>query len=113
MDFGTGGRFTSDVDILARLHDYPNSDAWFYKAWEVKVTLLRSDGTVRSLKRGKVRRTITQLNAYREFGSPDVSLLDIYLCEAGFLRGNEFPPGELRSFILSKVSELRTQQFGY
>jgi hypothetical protein len=77
------------------------------------VSLLRNDGTARSLKTGKVRRTITQLNAYREFGSPDVSLLDISLCEAGFLKQNRFPLPDLKTFISSKLTELRRQDFGY
>src|SRR5437879_1144149 len=77
MDLGTGGKFASDIDILARLYDYPRSRDWLYKAWEVKVGLLCKDGTGRSLKAGKTGRTMTQLKAYREFGSPAVSLLDV------------------------------------
>ena len=113
MDLGTGGRFTSDIDILARLHDFPRSREWLYKTWEVKVSLLCKDGTGRSLKAGKTMRTLTQLRAYREFGSPDVSLLDVYLCEAGFMRHNTFPPQCLSNSISSKVSELKQEHFGY
>lgn len=113
MDLGTGGRFTSDIDIVARLHDYPRSDEWFYKTWEVKVSLLLKDGTARSLKAGKVDKLVRQLNAYREFGSPDVGLLDVYLCEAGFLRHNPFPPPALNSIISAKKGELAHEGFGY
>jgi len=64
-DLGTGEAFTSDIDIIARLRDFPRSKEWLYKTWEVKVGLLYKDGTGRSLKIGKMRKTKTQLNAYR------------------------------------------------
>jgi hypothetical protein len=113
MDLGTGGAFTSDIDIIARLNDFPRSKEWLYKTWEVKVGLLFKDGTGRSLKIGKIRRTKTQLNAYKEFGSPHVSLLDIYICEAGFLEANTFPPPVLHETISSKLDEMRQDGFGY
>lgn len=113
MDLGTGGTFTSDIDVIARLHDYPNSHAWLYRTWEVKVSLLYKDGTARSLKAGKIRRTLTQLKAYREFGSPFVSLLDVYLLEAGFNDANAFPPPVLENSITAKLAELRKERFGY
>lgn len=87
-----GGRFTSDIDIIAKVHDFPNSQAWLYKTWEFKVSLLCKDGSARSLKAGKTARTVTQLKAYRDFGSLEVSLLDGYICEAGFGHRNPFPP---------------------
>jgi hypothetical protein len=113
MDLGTGGEFTSDIDILARLHDFPRSQEWFYRSWEVKVSLLCKDGTARSLKAGKTERTLKQLKAYREFGSPDVSLLDIYICEAGFMGHNVFPPSSAKEAIIAKIAELGNQGFGY
>lgn len=113
MDLGTGGEFTSDIDILARLSDFPRSQEWIYRTWEVKVSLLCKDGTARSLKSGKIERTITQLETYREFGSPDVSLLDIYICEAGFMRHNVFPPSSLKNAITAKIAELNKDGFGY
>src|ERR1035438_5902832 len=44
MDLATGGVFTSDIDIIARLSDYPRSKEWIYKTWEVKVGLLSNNG---------------------------------------------------------------------
>jgi len=113
MDLGTGGQFTSDIDILARLYDFPRSEEWIYRTWEVKVSLLYKDGTARSLKFGKIRRTVNQLRAYRDFGSPDVSLLDIYLCESGFMSHNVFPPASIRDTIIAKIAELSKDGFGY
>jgi hypothetical protein len=113
MDLGTGGEFTSDMDIIARLREIPPSKQWIYRTWEVKVSLICMDGTVRSLKVGKTARTVTQMKAYREFGSPDVSLLDIYVCETGFLGRNAFPPAPLKDAISAKTLELSKQGFGY
>ncbi len=113
MDLGTSGSFTSEIDILARLYDFPRSQEWIYRTWEVKASLLRKDGTARSLKIGKTDRTVTQLRAYRDFGSPDVSLLDIYVCEAGFMSNHPFPPPTLNKTLLTKVSALSREGFGY
>jgi hypothetical protein len=114
MDLMTGGgKFTSDIDIIAKVHDFPNSKAWLYKTWEVKVSLLCRDGTARSLKSGKTGRTVTQLKAYREFGSPEVSLLDCYICENGFVSRNQFPPPTLLPTLTDKTEVLRRERFGY
>lgn len=96
MDVGTGAgnEFTSDIDIIARLYDFPNSKNWFYKTWEVKVSLLQKDGSARSLKIGKTKRTLNQLKAYKKFGSAITILLDIYILEDGFLENNSFPTEE-------------------
>jgi hypothetical protein len=113
MDLGTGGQFTSDIDILARLYDFPRSEEWIYRTWEVKVSLLCKDGAARSLKSGKIERTINQLRVYRDFGSPDVSLMDIYLCESGFMSRNVFPLTAIRDTIIAKIAELSKDGFGY
>jgi hypothetical protein len=103
----------SDVDILARLYEFPRSRDWIYKTWEVKVSLLCKDGTACSLKAGKTARTLKQLQAYREFGSPDVSLLDVYICEAGFMSRNSFPPSCLEESLSAKRADLSKGHFGY
>ena len=113
MQLAGNRRFTSDLDVIARLYNFPGSCEWIYKTWEVKVSLLCKDGTARSLKSGKTERTLTQLGAYRDFGSPDVSLLDIYLCEAGFMRNNSFPPASLQASISGKLLRLKAEGFGY
>ncbi len=110
---GVGGTFTSDIDIIARLHDYPNSQEWFYKTWEVKVSILLKNGEARSLKSGKTKRTITQLKSYKEFGSPDVNLLDVYICESEFMKNNPFPPPIMSNLLNKKYSELTSEGFGY
>jgi hypothetical protein len=113
MDLVTRGKFTSDIDIIAHLSDFPRSREWITRTWEVKVSLLSKDGLARSLKAGKTARTIKQLTAYRNFGSPDVSLLDVYICEAGFMDSNDFPPPSLDASLRAKLPELRGHGFGY
>jgi hypothetical protein len=113
MNLGTGGRFTSDIDIIARLSNRPRSPDWFYRTWEVKVSLLGRDGKARSLKRGKTEKVMNQLRAYREFGAPEVSLLDIVLCQAGCLAANPFPTRELVEAVATKLPELKDEHFGY
>jgi hypothetical protein len=124
MDLGTGGSFTSDMDVIACLRPLPksvrgrssyppHSDGYIYRTWEVKVSLLCRDGTARSLKSGKTARTIKQLRAYRRFGSANVSLLDVYVCEAGFMARNSFPPYPARQTILAKIADLKNEGFGY
>jgi hypothetical protein len=104
------GGFTSDIDVIARLLDFRTRE-WIYKSWEVKVSLLCQDGTARSLKVGKTVHTINQLKAYREFGSPEVSLFDIYLCEAGY--NKPFPPASVSHAIVTKRAALAKHNFGY
>jgi hypothetical protein len=41
------------------------------------------------------------------------SLLDIYLCEAGFMNHNVFQPPAARDSITAKVAELSQNGFGY
>lgn len=113
MDLGTSGNFKSEIDILARLYDFPRSKEWIYKAWEVKVSLLCKDGTARSLKVGKTQRTVSQLGGYRDYGVPSVSLLDVYVCEAGFMANNTFPPPSLVHSLRAKQAALAEEGFGY
>jgi hypothetical protein len=113
MDLVAGGGFTSDIDIIARLHNYPRSRDWFYRTWEVKVSLLDRKGKARSLKSGKTRKLMSQLQAYRKFGAPEVSLLDLVLCEAGCLSSNPVPTPELIAMLAKKLPELRKDGFGY
>jgi hypothetical protein len=110
---GTGGTFTRDIDIIAKLHDFPRSKDWLYRTWEVKVNLLCKDGSARSIKIGKLKKMMAQLKDYKAFGAPSISLLDIYLCEAGFMVRNSFPPPALNRSIKAKLPELNRNRFGY
>jgi hypothetical protein len=39
--------------------------------------------------------------------------MDVYVCEAGFMGNNNFPPPALERTILAKIDELRRHKFGY
>lgn len=119
MDLLTGGKFNSDMDAIVCLRPYPvrgvqhNWDELFYKTWELKVSLLNKDGTTSSLKAGKTKKSLHQLHAYRNFGSPDVSLLEAYICETGFFHNNKFPPKDAKEAIRERFAELKKNGFGY
>jgi hypothetical protein len=119
MDLLTGGKFTSDIDVIACLLPIPrrgirrDPNELIFKTWEVKVSLLTDNGMARSLKAGKTRSTLKQLNAYRDFGSPEVSLLDTYICAPGFFANNSFPPTTIHSVINERLAELKKHSFGY
>ena len=115
MDLGTGESPDGEIDIIARLRGMPGkplAGGHFYRTWEVKVSLLCKDGTTKSLKvgRGKMRDVVNQLKAYRTFGSPEVSLLDVYLCEAG---GSMSYLSNIKDSLSAKLSELQHHSFGY
>ena len=116
MDLGTGGSFDGEIDIIARLRGIPGNPVafkeYFYRTWEVKVSLLCKDGNTKSLKvgRGKMKGVVNQLKAYRKFGSPEVSLLDVYLCEA--VESMNYLSNINYSFS-TKFSELQHHSFGY
>lgn len=117
MDLLTGGKFTSDVDVIACLRPYPqhrvrrDGDEFIFKTWEVKVSLLDKDGTGRSLKAGKTHSTLKQLNAYRDFGSPDVSPLEAYILAPGY--DQDFAPAGIHHVIFERAAELKKNGFGY
>lgn len=113
MDLGTGGFNRTDIDLLACYVDLPRSENRFYCAWEVKVGVLRADGSGQSLKSGKIDRTMKQLEACRDFGVPLLSLLDVYLCEYGFMASGMFPPPVLIPSLRQKLQELHRRGFGY
>jgi hypothetical protein len=113
MQLAGDDAFTSDLDIVACLNDFPDSHGWIFRTWEVKVSLLRKDGKASSLKAGKLPKTLNQLRAYRRFGSPAVSLLDAYVCQAGFFSNNPFPPPSIIATIPEKVDALAREGFGY
>lgn len=115
MDLGTGGSFDGEMDIIARLRGIPGNPlagGHFYRTWEVKVSLLCKDGTTKSLKmgKGKMRGVVNQLKAYRKFGSPEVALLDVYLCEAGGSMSHLY---NIKDSLSIKLSELQGNSFGY
>jgi hypothetical protein len=131
MDLGTNAGYEGDFDVIACLKRWPNElSPWpsglapwpnctpknglFYRTWEVKVAKLDKDGRAYSLKRGKTQRVINQLEVHKRFGSPNASLIDAFLCEAGYFQTATFilPPTALQA-VGEKRSELRSKGYGY
>lgn len=98
------------VCTLSTPHESPGV---FYKTWEVKVMLVDASGKPHSLKSNKMERTLNQLKIHREFGSPDVSLLDLYLHEAGSKAFQHFPTTEVFLVVEKRARALQQQFFGY
>ena len=114
MDVVPGLGFRGDIDLILCLREGRGPGATLaYKTWEVKVALADKEGRPRSLKAGKTRDTLRQLNLYRKFGCPIVSLLDVFLCEHGFGARNTFPPEEVATVIRHKQAALSSEKFGY
>jgi hypothetical protein len=110
--------FRGDIDMIACLSgtpkygDFDNEKRW-YKTWEVKTILLDKSGNTISLKSGKTKGFIKQLKIQRNFGSPNVSLLEVYLLQNGFTISNRFPPEKIKDTVLSRVDALSKKDFGY
>ena len=106
--------FEGDIDLIACLRRGRGAAAdWIYRTWEAKVALVDNQGRPRSLKGGKTRGLLTQLKTYRRFGCPDISLLELYVCEAGYLASHRFPPEAAANVIRSRMAALAPESFGY
>ena len=122
--------FAGDIDILACLKRWPNDQSpwpnglapWpsdtpkkglFYRTWEVKVAKFHKNGRAQSLKGGKVRKTMSQLNVHRELGSPNVFLLDVCVCEPRLLHQGAAPfPQSAKQAIQQKLTLVRRKLLG-
>jgi hypothetical protein len=114
MSLVPGCRFAGDIDLMCSLRSFPQKPVTLiYKTWEVKVILIDRFGRPRSLKRGKTRNILKQLRVTRRFGSPNVSLLEMYLCEAGSSGFTNFPSEPVFESIQERASRLYAELFGY
>jgi hypothetical protein len=75
--------------------------------------LVDASGKPHSLKSNKIEGTINQLKIQRQFGSPNVSLLDLYLHEAGSKGFQHFPTKEVFLVVEKRARALQKQFFGY
>jgi hypothetical protein len=106
--------FYGDIDLMVCTLSTPREPPGiFYKTWEIKLTLVDKSGKPHSLKSSRTARILNQLKIHREFGSPDVSLLDLYLHEAGSKAFEFFPTEEVFLVVEKRATELRKGLFGY
>jgi hypothetical protein len=107
-------RFYGDIDLMICTLSKPReSPRIFYKTWEVKLMLVDASGKPHSLKSNKTEGILNQLKIQRKFGSPDVSLLDLYLHEAGSKTFTSFPTEEVFLVMDKRCRELQRQMYGY
>lgn len=107
-------RFYGDIDLMICTLSTPKElPGIFYKTWEIKLMLVDKSGKPRSLKSGKTEEILTQLEIQREFGSPDVSLLEMYLHEAGSKAFEFFPQEQVFLVVEKRAKELQKRLFGY
>lgn len=112
MKIVPGTRYTSDIDIIGCFSGRYGA-AYSYKTWEVKVSLIDKDGKPHSLKAGKTKDVLNQLGAYRDFGSPSVTLLESYICEQGYLEKFRGLPDEVNRLAREKIPYFQNEGFGY
>jgi hypothetical protein len=106
--------FHGDIDLMVCTLSTPREPSGlFYKTWEIKLVLVGKAGRVRSLKGGRTLDIVNQLRIHRKFGSPDASLLELYLHEAGSKTLKFFPTPEVFHVVEQRAKELRKQLFGY
>jgi ribosomal protein S27E len=107
--------FTSDIDIIACLQERQGSNEWIYETWEVKVRRLYKDGTAQSLRagRGKLHKLMNQIDAYNNCGSPCVSLLELFICEAGYFASNSSPSPQVSDAISARRMLLEKKGCGH
>jgi hypothetical protein len=110
----SSSRFSGDIDLMVCTLSTPReSPGIFYKTWEVKLMLVDASGKPRSLKSNKTERIVNQLKIHRKFGSPHVSLLELYLHEAGSKTLQNFPTQEVFFVAEKRAKALQKQLFGY
>lgn len=106
--------FEGDLDLVACLRHGRGAGArLIYRTWEVKVAIIDKEGRPRALKAGKTDKLLGQMRKYRQFGCPEVSLLEMYVCEDGTLARHGFPPAACADAIRAKMAALAPEQFGY
>lgn len=106
--------FNGDIDLMVCTLSTPlEPPGVFYKTWETKLILVEKSGRPRSLKRGKTVGILNQLKIQRKFGSPDVSLLELYLHEFGSKTFKFFPTPEIFQVVERRAKELKEHLFGY
>ena len=114
LNLGPNAGFKGDIDLITSLRRRPGEGSGLvYRTWEVKVSLIDKEGRPRALKAGKTDQLLGQMKKYRQFGCPEVSLLEMFVCEDGTLARHGFPPAACADVIRAKMAALAPEQFGY
>lgn len=102
-----------DIDILFCIpKNLGKNSKYFYRAFEVKASLIDKNGKARSLKRGNKKFEIKkQLEKLKKFGAEQVFLLEILLLHSEY-KGNFFTKEVIES-LKEKRKYLANIQVGY
>jgi hypothetical protein len=114
LDLLPGSGYFGDIDLMVCTLSTPKEPPGiFYKTWEVKLMLVDKSGKPHSLKSNKTEGILNQLKVQRKFGSPDVSLLELYLHEAGSAPFKFFPTADVFTVVERRAKALKQALFGY
>ena len=114
MDLLRTSAFRGDLDLIACLRSNPSEPRFLkYLTWEVKFALIDKLGRPKSLKAGKTAEIIKQLRIHRKFGSPEASLLEMFLCDDSSISLKHFPSPPVFAVIKARADALMKEMFGY
>jgi hypothetical protein len=110
-----------DIDLMFAMRPAPKAQdgrmvfgPYIYRCFELKTSKVKKSGEVKSLKEGKFKKTIGQLQKLRDFGAPQVFLLEAFIVEAGFSPASSGTmPVEVRNSIANKLAQIQGRDFGY
>lgn len=106
MNYFENNGFNGDIDIIICLDDFNNARI-LYRCFEVKVSTMNKDGKIKSLKEGKINKTIAQLKKLEKFGSKITFLLEIFNFETGTSDNSQFLPSYIQNVINKKVTLIK------
>jgi hypothetical protein len=106
--------FVGDIDLMACTRGTPfERRGLYFKTWETKMMLVDKTGKPHSLKSNKTGGIVKQLTIQRRFGSPFVSLLELYLHESGSPALARFPTPEIFGVVKNRAIAVANEGFGY
>jgi hypothetical protein len=107
-----------DIDLLFAMRVY-NAGATprfsrIYRCFELKTSKVARDGTVKSLKEGKITKTLGQCQKLCRIGAPQVFLLEAFIAEAGYSQmSNGRMPDPVRESVAKKYDRMTSTNYGY
>jgi hypothetical protein len=109
-----------DIDLMFAMRhrsqdrDGPARFANIYRGFELKTAKVKKSGEVKSLKDGRFKKTIAQLQKLCDFGLPQVFLLEAFIVEAGYSPASKGRmPTEVRNSVANKRAQIENKDFGY
>jgi len=115
-----GGDFEGDLDIIVSMPSgppgtpQPAEDTGFrYRVFEVKSASVGADGVAKSLKAGKTRKIVKQLQKLEQFGCPNIFLFEIHVLQAGYSDKRSSMSPEILAALQQRYDALKNANYGY